>query len=65
MQGELNWTVVLVVALAFVAVMFLIWRGTHDLDFFWNHQDVRLKLTTAKRSPSPRKSRRRARRRFQ
>ena len=44
-----NWTAVSIASLAFVALMVIIWRATHDLDFQWKPQDVRLKVKTVKK----------------
>ena len=38
-----------VASLAFVALMVIIWRATHDLDFQWKPQDIRLKVKTVKK----------------
>jgi len=55
-MAPVNWTVVSVASLAFVALMVIIWRATHDLDFQWKPQDVRLKVRTVKKSArSPRR----------
>lgn len=63
LAGDVNLTVLALVIAIVAVVVFVVWRGTHDLDFTWGKEDVRVKVRASRLQPrKARAARKRGRR---